>query len=693
MKKLISIFISILMVVALFVPMTMIPASAADAILSGGAHNIEIDNKLFGGACSTLPGPNPEDTTSIVFNGSATAGFGNTSKIDELENGLYEFSFDIMTSGDINTADDLAPSAKIGVNTGTTSATEITVNGFNYTNGWNKGVRIVCNVTNGYVYVGLVWFGASNANVYTDETTGVTKNTWIRLDNLKLKKLQMLDQSGVAGALTDTNVKTVTSSSFGANLGTKWGTGKLLTKRFVLEPLTTYTMYFYAYNRTTQGTVNGNLNVFTYNNEQLTFSEHNGENTSKPGVSIVNDANGWYLKEVEFTTGLSGVIWIKSWLSVDASVNDTWIRFDGLSVIKRSDNPTGYAEFSTFTQNDARFTVKNGGFVSGKEAEMTLAAGKANFFAPAIKNIDPGFYVISAYVKVSHDVNNFEWWGGNGSDVNAGRYTNKFNLKADEGWQYISSQFYVTGTAGHYGWWIPAVAQDTTFTFDGFKIEKLNEVSIDNTSFPWCKSTPTRFTRNSAIMSNSEIKHAGGGSTTGNITLEPNTEYIMYFNRKTTAIGDITISSGTASSSKLGYTASNGWVTEQVRFKTDSTGATKIFIWFGGSGVEHHFDGFAYRKVTEATVDKTLSVADFGVKGEQWLTNPVTGIVEDIITAALVRGDATGDGKVDVDDLIKLRKRLIGAGELTDKFADVNGDGSVDILDLINAKKRMAGLI
>ncbi len=55
-----------------------------------------------------------------------------------------------------------------------------------------------------------------------------------------------------------------------------------------------------------------------------------------------------------------------------------------------------------------------------------------------------------------------------------------------------------------------------------------------------------------------------------------------------------------------------------------------------------------------------------------------------------VYGDLTGDGKVDVSDLIRLKKYIASdTTEIAGK-ADLNGDGVVDILDLIRLKKMIA---
>ena len=64
--------------------------------------------------------------------------------------------------------------------------------------------------------------------------------------------------------------------------------------------------------------------------------------------------------------------------------------------------------------------------------------------------------------------------------------------------------------------------------------------------------------------------------------------------------------------------------------------------------------------------------------------------------ASALKGDVTGDGKVDALDLLQLKKYLLGQVSLSDdslKAADVNGDGKVDALDLLQLKKYLLGQV
>ena len=53
-------------------------------------------------------------------------------------------------------------------------------------------------------------------------------------------------------------------------------------------------------------------------------------------------------------------------------------------------------------------------------------------------------------------------------------------------------------------------------------------------------------------------------------------------------------------------------------------------------------------------------------------------------------GDLNGDGKVNVMDLIRLKRHIADGTEVVGN-ADVNGDGKVNVMDLIRLKRYIAG--
>ena len=57
-------------------------------------------------------------------------------------------------------------------------------------------------------------------------------------------------------------------------------------------------------------------------------------------------------------------------------------------------------------------------------------------------------------------------------------------------------------------------------------------------------------------------------------------------------------------------------------------------------------------------------------------------------------GDATGDGEIDMKDVLVIRKYIAGiSSDLNTEAADVNKDGSVDMKDVLLVRKYIAGLI
>jgi len=57
-------------------------------------------------------------------------------------------------------------------------------------------------------------------------------------------------------------------------------------------------------------------------------------------------------------------------------------------------------------------------------------------------------------------------------------------------------------------------------------------------------------------------------------------------------------------------------------------------------------------------------------------------------------GDSTGDGTIDIKDLLVIKKHLVNASKLSDVYllsSDINRDGTVDIKDLLLEKKHLVG--
>ncbi len=60
----------------------------------------------------------------------------------------------------------------------------------------------------------------------------------------------------------------------------------------------------------------------------------------------------------------------------------------------------------------------------------------------------------------------------------------------------------------------------------------------------------------------------------------------------------------------------------------------------------------------------------------------------------VVLGDTSGDGKIDILDLLKIQKNILESSKLSNEYlraANVNSDGKVDILDLLKVQKHILG--
>ncbi len=61
----------------------------------------------------------------------------------------------------------------------------------------------------------------------------------------------------------------------------------------------------------------------------------------------------------------------------------------------------------------------------------------------------------------------------------------------------------------------------------------------------------------------------------------------------------------------------------------------------------------------------------------------------------VIYGDNNGDGEIDIIDLLKVQKNILGVSKLDEaylKASDVNKDGLVDIVDLLKVQKHILGV-
>ena len=117
------------------------------------------------------------------------------------------------------------------------------------------------------------------------------------------------------------------------------------------------------------------------------------------------------------------------------------------------------------------------------------------------------------------------------------------------------------------------------------------------------------------------------------------------------------------------------------------------FLLFGvGASVESLTD----------TVKKVSGAAEVKVNGKT-SGNLSTGDTITIISGgnsmsvnAVVKGDPTGDGNINIQDLLRVQKYILGYSELTGSYlkaCDNNNDGTCNILDLLRIQKHILGYL
>ena len=62
----------------------------------------------------------------------------------------------------------------------------------------------------------------------------------------------------------------------------------------------------------------------------------------------------------------------------------------------------------------------------------------------------------------------------------------------------------------------------------------------------------------------------------------------------------------------------------------------------------------------------------------------------------VIKGDPTGDGNINIQDLLRVQKYILGYTDLNGSYlkaGDTNQDGIVDIVDLLRAQKHILGYL
>ena len=63
---------------------------------------------------------------------------------------------------------------------------------------------------------------------------------------------------------------------------------------------------------------------------------------------------------------------------------------------------------------------------------------------------------------------------------------------------------------------------------------------------------------------------------------------------------------------------------------------------------------------------------------------------------AVIKGDPTGDGNINIQDLLRVQKFILGYTDLTGSYlkaGDTNADGVVNIVDLLRIQKHILGYL
>ncbi|RLG31447.1 hypothetical protein DRN98_06560, partial [Methanosarcinales archaeon] len=72
--------------------------------------------------------------------------------------------------------------------------------------------------------------------------------------------------------------------------------------------------------------------------------------------------------------------------------------------------------------------------------------------------------------------------------------------------------------------------------------------------------------------------------------------------------------------------------------------------------------------------------------------NPIPCLVEDGSFTVLLKGDANGDGRIDMADCMYLAKNILGISgfeQIVEAAVDVNGDGEIDMADCMYLAKHI----
>jgi len=111
--------------------------------------------------------------------------------------------------------------------------------------------------------------------------------------------------------------------------------------------------------------------------------------------------------------------------------------------------------------------------------------------------------------------------------------------------------------------------------------------------------------------------------------------------------------------------------------------------------------GYTVDNIT-SIAQKAAATAKVTVNGKQ-TGNLVTGDTITIVNGSdsityniVIKGDPTGDGNINIQDLLRVQKYILGYADLNGSYlkaGDTNQDGIVDIVDLLRLQKHILGYL
>lgn len=139
------------------------------------------------------------------------------------------------------------------------------------------------------------------------------------------------------------------------------------------------------------------------------------------------------------------------------------------------------------------------------------------------------------------------------------------------------------------------------------------------------------------------------------------------------------------------------------KFESVDTGRKTVMGYMRTSEDEsvlvlHNFSGSSITFDLAAANGAQTLMSDSGKSGVSGSSVTLDGYSSLILKTSdepLKLGDATGDGKINLQDVLEMQKHMAGMLVLKGKFftaADVNGNGKIELVDVLSVQKYLAGV-